>query len=220
MCRTSSSQTDACVWQHVAGLVRDWGEELVGERGLSAVGAVVGATFPREVAEARELCCRAPSCSCRGSARRARPRRCRRGVCGRPRKRARLRLPLGDLRLRRGRRLALGRRGRGRAPRARGLACLGRVSRRPTAARYAAPALFLLAVTIAVLLIRSGLGGKTSSDDDHDRPGDAYVDARPAAGTTRRATTTPGAVLHRRVGRHVRLDLRKDRRRDLRSSSS
>jgi orotidine-5'-phosphate decarboxylase len=43
------------LWQHVAGLVHDWGEELVGDRGLSAVGAVVGATFPREVAEAREL---------------------------------------------------------------------------------------------------------------------------------------------------------------------
>jgi orotidine-5'-phosphate decarboxylase len=43
------------LWQHVAGLVRDWGEELVGERGLSGVGAVVGATFPREVAQAREL---------------------------------------------------------------------------------------------------------------------------------------------------------------------
>ena len=35
--------------------MRDWGEELVGERGLSSVGAVVGATFPREVAEARRL---------------------------------------------------------------------------------------------------------------------------------------------------------------------
>jgi orotidine-5'-phosphate decarboxylase len=43
------------VWQHVAELVREWGEELVGERGLSSVGAVVGATFPREVAEARRL---------------------------------------------------------------------------------------------------------------------------------------------------------------------
>ena len=43
------------LWQHVAGLVRDWGEELVGDRGLSSVGAVVGATFPREVADAREL---------------------------------------------------------------------------------------------------------------------------------------------------------------------
>jgi orotidine-5'-phosphate decarboxylase len=35
--------------------VREWGEDLVGERGLSSVGAVVGATFPREVAEARRL---------------------------------------------------------------------------------------------------------------------------------------------------------------------
>jgi LysM repeat protein len=31
--------------------------------------------------------------------------------------------------------------------------------KRPTAARYAAPAAFLLAVTVAVLLIRSGLNG-------------------------------------------------------------
>ena len=43
------------VWEHVAGLVRAWGDDLIGERGLSAVGAVVGATFPREVAQARSL---------------------------------------------------------------------------------------------------------------------------------------------------------------------
>jgi orotidine-5'-phosphate decarboxylase len=43
------------LWQHVAGLVRDWGDDLIGDGGLSAVGAVVGATFPREVGEAREL---------------------------------------------------------------------------------------------------------------------------------------------------------------------
>jgi len=43
------------LWQHVAGLVREWGEDLIGEHGLSAAGAVVGATFPREVAEARRL---------------------------------------------------------------------------------------------------------------------------------------------------------------------
>jgi orotidine-5'-phosphate decarboxylase len=43
------------LWQHVAGLVRDWGDGLIGEHGLSAVGAVVGATYPREVAEARTL---------------------------------------------------------------------------------------------------------------------------------------------------------------------
>jgi orotidine-5'-phosphate decarboxylase len=43
------------LWQQVAELVREWGEELVGETGLSAVGAVVGATHPRAVAEARKL---------------------------------------------------------------------------------------------------------------------------------------------------------------------
>ena len=40
---------------HVAALVAEWGEELVGERGLSSVGAVVGATYPRAVGEARKL---------------------------------------------------------------------------------------------------------------------------------------------------------------------
>jgi orotidine-5'-phosphate decarboxylase len=43
------------VWQHVALLVQQLGEELVGECGLSSVGAVVGATYPRAVAEARRL---------------------------------------------------------------------------------------------------------------------------------------------------------------------
>jgi orotidine-5'-phosphate decarboxylase len=43
------------MWQHVAELVADWGAELVGEHGLSAVGAVVGATHPRAVSEARKL---------------------------------------------------------------------------------------------------------------------------------------------------------------------
>jgi orotidine-5'-phosphate decarboxylase len=43
------------VWQHVAALVNEWGAGLVGERGLSSIGAVVGATYPRAVAEARRL---------------------------------------------------------------------------------------------------------------------------------------------------------------------
>jgi orotidine-5'-phosphate decarboxylase len=43
------------VWQQVAELVNEWGAGLVGERGLSSVGAVVGATYPRAVAEARRL---------------------------------------------------------------------------------------------------------------------------------------------------------------------
>jgi orotidine-5'-phosphate decarboxylase len=47
------------LWQHVAGLVDAWGSGLVGEAGHSAVGAVVGATFPQEVAEARRLMPRA-----------------------------------------------------------------------------------------------------------------------------------------------------------------
>ena len=43
------------VWMQVAELVDEWGEDLVGENGLSSVGAVVGGTFPREVGEARRL---------------------------------------------------------------------------------------------------------------------------------------------------------------------
>lgn len=43
------------LWQHVAELVHRWGADLVGSSGLSSVGAVVGATFPQEVAEARQL---------------------------------------------------------------------------------------------------------------------------------------------------------------------
>jgi orotidine-5'-phosphate decarboxylase len=43
------------LWHHVAELVDHWGEDLVGERGLSSVGAVVGATYPRAIGEARRL---------------------------------------------------------------------------------------------------------------------------------------------------------------------
>jgi orotidine-5'-phosphate decarboxylase len=43
------------VWQQVATLVDEWGADLTGERGLSSVGAVVGATYPRAVGEARRL---------------------------------------------------------------------------------------------------------------------------------------------------------------------
>src|SRR5215207_1129227 len=47
------------LWQHVAKLVAEWGEDLIGERGLSSLGAVVGATHPRAVGEARRLLPRA-----------------------------------------------------------------------------------------------------------------------------------------------------------------
>jgi len=48
------------VWERVAGLVGLWGAEEVGPGGLSAVGAVVGATFPQEIAQARRLLPAAP----------------------------------------------------------------------------------------------------------------------------------------------------------------
>ena len=47
------------LWHHVAELVDVWGQDLVGEGGLSSVGAVVGATYPRAVGEARRLMPRA-----------------------------------------------------------------------------------------------------------------------------------------------------------------
>lgn len=43
------------LWQYLAELVHEWGRPLVGEHGLSSVGAVVGATHPRAVSEARKL---------------------------------------------------------------------------------------------------------------------------------------------------------------------
>jgi orotidine-5'-phosphate decarboxylase len=43
------------MWHYVAELVDEWGADTAGEVGLSSVGAVVGATHPRAVAEARRL---------------------------------------------------------------------------------------------------------------------------------------------------------------------
>jgi orotidine-5'-phosphate decarboxylase len=43
------------VWQHVAGLVDRWGADLIGESGLSSVGAVVGATHPEVLETVRSL---------------------------------------------------------------------------------------------------------------------------------------------------------------------
>jgi len=47
------------LWQHVGELVDDWGETVVGEQGLSSVGAVIGATHPHAIAEARRVLPRA-----------------------------------------------------------------------------------------------------------------------------------------------------------------
>jgi len=43
------------VWERTAELIAGWGARFVGESGLSAVGAVVGATWPEAVVRAREL---------------------------------------------------------------------------------------------------------------------------------------------------------------------
>jgi len=40
---------------HLARLVRAWGEDLAGQSGYSAVGAVVGATYPETLARLRKL---------------------------------------------------------------------------------------------------------------------------------------------------------------------
>jgi orotidine-5'-phosphate decarboxylase len=46
-------------WHHVASRIDEWGEQLVGESGLSSVGAVVGATHPELLETARSLMPRA-----------------------------------------------------------------------------------------------------------------------------------------------------------------
>lgn len=57
---------------------------------------------------------------------------------------------------------------------------------RDDVARYAAPAAFLLAVTVVILLVHSGLSGRKSS-------GQATVPVSTAAATTSASTTTPAA---------------------------
>ncbi len=63
---------------------------------------------------------------------------------------------------------------------------------RAGAARYAAPAAFLLAVTVAVLLIRAGIhgGGSDGTTTGRGPVTHASTAPTPPAGTTRNATTT------------------------------
>ena len=46
--------TDETVYEHMGRMCEGWGEELMGEYGYSAVGAVVGATYPEQLKEMRE----------------------------------------------------------------------------------------------------------------------------------------------------------------------
>lgn len=43
------------VYKRVANLVEDWGADLRGENGYSSIAAVVGATYPKQLQELREL---------------------------------------------------------------------------------------------------------------------------------------------------------------------
>ena len=43
------------IYEKVAELVNSWGKELVGEYGYSSIGAVVGATYPIQIKQLREI---------------------------------------------------------------------------------------------------------------------------------------------------------------------
>ena len=45
--------TDETVYEHMGRMCESWGEELMGKYGYSAVGAVVGATYPEQLKEMR-----------------------------------------------------------------------------------------------------------------------------------------------------------------------
>ena len=48
------------VYEEMAKLVDKWGEDVVGDRGYSAIGAVVGATYPKEALRLRMMMPKAP----------------------------------------------------------------------------------------------------------------------------------------------------------------
>ena len=106
------------LWRQVAELVDQWGEDLVGACGLSSVGAVVGATVPRIVGEARREMPRAiillPGVGAQG----ADAGGCRARLHERAVQCPRQRVALGHLRVPRRARRRLARRSsrRGRAP--------------------------------------------------------------------------------------------------------
>lgn len=46
-------ETNESVYEHMGKMCEDWGEDLMGKHGYSAVGAVVGATYPEQLGEMR-----------------------------------------------------------------------------------------------------------------------------------------------------------------------
>ena len=191
------------------------GARIVGEVGLSSVGAVVGATHPRAVAEARRLMPRTilllPGVGAQGGAV-GRPRA---RVPERPGERARLGVALGDLRV------PGVRHGLPGGGRRRGVSAPARRSGPPpagsahttTGGGTSAPAAFLLAVTVAVVLIRAG---HRTPARRHDAGPDHVAarhrrrsrrEARPRGGSGRFAQATRSASISsedRRAGRDDR----------------
>jgi orotidine-5'-phosphate decarboxylase len=49
------TQEGKTVFEHMAELVNEWGEGLIGKRGYSSIGAVVGATYPKQAAQLRKI---------------------------------------------------------------------------------------------------------------------------------------------------------------------
>ena len=47
-------ETNESVYEHMGKMCEGWGEDLMGKHGYSAVGAVVGATYPDQLGEMRE----------------------------------------------------------------------------------------------------------------------------------------------------------------------
>jgi orotidine-5'-phosphate decarboxylase len=44
-------ETNESVYEHMGKMCEGWGEDLMGKHGYSAVGAVVGATYPEQLGE-------------------------------------------------------------------------------------------------------------------------------------------------------------------------
>jgi len=49
------TRNDKKIYEAMAELINQWGEDLVGERGYSPIGAVVGATYPEEAEKLRKI---------------------------------------------------------------------------------------------------------------------------------------------------------------------
>ena len=216
--RTLTLSDGRRVWQHVAELVAEWGADLVGERGLSSVGAVVGATHPRAVAEARKLLPQAvlllPGVGAQG----ATPADVARAFTSGPASALVTASRSVIFAYRAGARTGA----RRPAPRPRG--CAGGLgglrlvsARRTPAGAVAAPVAFLLAVTIAVVLVRAALDRRRRGRRrrGHD---DGAGDDRRRAARTGKPTTAPADAQFYKIQAGDTLAV--DRRRNTASPSS